>query len=133
MTMKTYLIKRYDQDCWVLEAFADEAGTTDAEQGLPDDVHAAVMDMAHHSSEPHNPKELTVDGVRWRVEWIRYDLRNDLVLRTSANGWSLHAPGSTDKQIERGDAPYLVRGTGARPSEADYEVAAIELALNNDK
>lgn len=28
----------------------------------------------------------------------------------SADGWSLHAPGSTDEQIANGDAPALVDG-----------------------
>lgn len=47
---------------------------------------------------------------------------NDLVLCESADGWSLHAPGSTDDDIARGDAPYLVAGDGS-PDEDDYEEA----------
>jgi len=43
----------------------------------------------------------------------------DLVLCESPDGWSLHAPGSTDEEIAQGDAPYLVSGAG-RPSKADY-------------
>lgn len=46
----------------------------------------------------------------------------DLVLCESPDGWSLHAPGSTDEQIASGDARYLVSGTG-EPSEADYAQA----------
>lgn len=34
----------------------------------------------------------------------------DLVLCESADGWSLHAPGSTDEQIASGDAPPLASG-----------------------
>lgn len=43
----------------------------------------------------------------------------DLVLCTSADGWSLHAPGATDEQIAEGEAPYLVCGDG-QPTDADY-------------
>lgn len=51
---------------------------------------------------------------------------HDLVLCESADGWSLHAPGSTDEQIAQGDAPYLV--TGEHPiTDADYERALAEL------
>lgn len=46
----------------------------------------------------------------------------DLVLCESADGWSLHAPGSTDEQIASGDAPYLLSGPGT-PSDADYAEA----------
>lgn len=46
----------------------------------------------------------------------------DLVLCESADGWSLHAPGSTDEEIASGDAPYLVSGPG-KPSQADYSRA----------
>ena len=31
----------------------------------------------------------------------------DLVICESADGYSLHAPGSTDEQIALGDAPYI--------------------------
>ncbi|SRR6266571_1943471 len=48
--------------------------------------------------------------------------RDDLVLCESADGWSLHAPGSTDEQIATGDAPYLVSGEG-KPSKHDYDAA----------
>ncbi len=51
----------------------------------------------------------------------------DLVLCESADGWSLHAPGSTDEDIANGDAPYLVSGEG-EPSDADYEAALALLA-----
>lgn len=56
---------------------------------------------------------------------------NELVICESADGWSLHAPGSTDEQIASGDAPPLADGpwTDDRtiPDEA-YEVALDELA-----
>lgn len=51
----------------------------------------------------------------------------DLVLCTSADGWSLHAPGSTDDAIASGDAPYLVSGSG-RPADADFAAALAKLA-----
>lgn len=43
----------------------------------------------------------------------------DLVLCESPDGFSLHAPGSTDEEIAMGEAPYLVSGPG-RPTDADY-------------
>jgi len=46
----------------------------------------------------------------------------DLVLCESADGWSLHAPGSSDDEIAAGDAPYLVSGDG-EPTAADYATA----------
>lgn len=51
----------------------------------------------------------------------------DLVLCESADGWSLHAPGSTDAQIASGDAPYLVSGEGV-PTDSDYSEALRILA-----
>lgn len=58
----------------------------------------------------------------------------DLVLCESPDGWSLHAPGSTDEQIASGAAPALADGpwtdetreTG-RPTAADYQEALYEL------
>lgn len=47
---------------------------------------------------------------------------SDLVLCESADGWSLHAPGSTDEEIASGDAPYLVCGEG-EPTAEDYAQA----------
>jgi hypothetical protein len=47
-------------------------------------------------------------------------------------GWSIHAPGSTDKDIAAGDAPYLVCGkarwnditqTWSRPNLDDFRLA----------
>jgi hypothetical protein len=49
-------------------------------------------------------------------------MMDDLVLCQSADGWSLHAPGSTDEEIASGDAPYLLSGSG-EPSEADFVAA----------
>ena len=45
-----------------------------------------------------------------------------LVLCQSANGWSLHAPGSTDEDIAQGNAPYILTGTG-EPLQNDYDAA----------
>jgi hypothetical protein len=56
-----------------------------------------------------------------------------LVLCESADGWSLHAPGSTDDEIGCGDAPALASGPwpeGDRegvPTDADYETVLREL------
>lgn len=47
---------------------------------------------------------------------------DDLVLCQSADGFSVHEPGSTDEEIANGDAPYLVSGPG-EPTDADYERA----------
>lgn len=47
---------------------------------------------------------------------------DDLVLCESPDGWSLHAPGSTDEAIACGDAPYILSGEGS-PSEQDYAEA----------
>ena len=59
---------------------------------------------------------------------IRY-VAADLVLCESPDGWSLHAPGSTDDEIASGDAPYLVCGEGeGEPTAADYRAAMRELA-----
>lgn len=51
----------------------------------------------------------------------------NLVICTSPSGWSLHAPGSTDREIAEGDAPYLVTGEG-EPTDADYQRALDVLA-----
>ena len=54
----------------------------------------------------------------------------DLVLCRSDmgdDGWSLHAPGSTDEDIATGEALALVTGTSRRPTDADY-AAALRLA-----
>jgi hypothetical protein len=45
-----------------------------------------------------------------------------LVLCESPDGWSLHAPGSTDEEIACGDAPYLLSGPG-EPKPQDYRKA----------
>ena len=47
---------------------------------------------------------------------------DDLVLCESADGWSLHAPGSSDEDIATGDAPYILDGEGS-PTEDDYRQA----------
>lgn len=47
---------------------------------------------------------------------------DDLVLCRSADGFSVHAPGSMDEDIANGNAPYLVAGPG-EPTDADYERA----------
>ena len=48
--------------------------------------------------------------------------QTDLVLCESPDGWSLHAPGSTDEAIASGDAAYIISGPGT-PTDADYAVA----------
>lgn len=53
-------------------------------------------------------------------------LTEPLVECRSADGWSLHAPGSTDEDIASGDAPYLVSGTG-QPTLDDYKAARAKL------
>lgn len=58
--------------------------------------------------------------------YVRYAAA-DLVLCESTDGWSLHAPGSTDDEIAAGDAPYLVCGDGD-PTAADYRAALLELS-----
>lgn len=47
----------------------------------------------------------------------------ELVECISPEGWSLHAPGSTDEEIATGDAPYILSGEG-RPTAADRRRAA---------
>lgn len=49
---------------------------------------------------------------------------SDVVLCESADGWSLHAPGSTDEAIACGDAPALVTGEG-EPTDLDYALASV--------
>lgn len=56
----------------------------------------------------------------------------DLVLCESPDGFSLHAPGSTDEDIATGDAPYLVSGPG-KPSKTDYARALAVLAERRRK
>lgn len=69
------------------------------------------------------PMAGTIDD--WHVTEIA---AADLVLCTSADGWSLHAPGSTDEEIAVGDAPYIMAGEG-EPTEADREAALCAWAL----
>lgn len=38
--------------------------------------------------------------------------KNDLILVQEADGWSFHAPGSTDEEIADGSAPYITCGEG---------------------
>lgn len=47
---------------------------------------------------------------------------DDLVLCESPDGWSLHAPDSSDEEIATGEAPYILCGPG-KPSETDYAEA----------
>jgi hypothetical protein len=62
-----------------------------------------------------------------------------VLVRSDADdgGWSLHAPGATDEQIARGEAPPLVSGLAKmvngewdRPHPLDYAVAAVKAAKN---
>ena len=54
--------------------------------------------------------------------------RANLVICISPDGWSLHAPGSTDEAIAHGDARALKSGPGRMPSASDYDAALAELA-----
>lgn len=54
---------------------------------------------------------------------------DDLVLCRRADGWSLHAPGSTDDDIASGDAPCLVSGEG-EPTADDYTAALEQMFLD---
>lgn len=49
---------------------------------------------------------------------------NDLVLCQSADGWSLHAPGSTDEDIANGDARPILCDSG-KPDENHYQAARL--------
>lgn len=51
---------------------------------------------------------------------------DEFVLCESADGWSLHAPGSTDEEIASGDAVYLACGEG-NPTQADYDAARAKM------
>jgi hypothetical protein len=51
-------------------------------------------------------------------EELHSTMSDDFVPCESADGWSLHAPGSTDAEIASGDAPALVSG----PWEGDEHV-----------
>lgn len=75
------------------------------------------------------------DCVELRPEWRKIASgelakwgRRHLVLCLSPDGFSLHAPNSTDNDIASGDAPYIVSEEG-RPTDCDYaEAAAKHLA-----
>lgn len=57
------------------------------------------------------------------------------VICQSADGWSVHAPGSTDEQIAAGDAPYILSGPGRAPSadEAERRVKRAIYAAKQDR
>lgn len=55
----------------------------------------------------------------------------DLVLCESPDGWSLHAPGSSDSAIALGEAPSLSHGDG-EPTQADYDAAAATWSAQHD-
>ena len=58
--------------------------------------------------------------------WQDSIVRHGLILCQSADGWSLHAPRSSDEDIAEGDAPPLLSGPGY-PTQADYDAAAARL------
>lgn len=64
-----------------------------------------------------NPTQGTAED--WHITPV---MKAGLVVCRSADGWSLHAPGSTDEEIASGDLPYLACGEG-EPTEADYAAA----------
>lgn len=57
-----------------------------------------------------------------RCRYAGVPAAGQLVLCESPDGWSLHAPGSTDQEIAEGDAPYLLDGPG-EVTQADYDRA----------
>jgi|GEM_PF-2936990 len=66
-------------------------------------------------------------GIWWPADDTAEQINGKLVLCESPDGWSLHAPGSTDDDIASGDAPYLASGAG-EISDDDYRLARYELA-----
>jgi hypothetical protein len=51
----------------------------------------------------------------------------DLVLCVRPDGWSLHAPGSSDEDIASGDAPYILVGFGKATSKDREKAFALWL------
>ena len=51
-----------------------------------------------------------------------------LVLVQTYDGWSLHAPGSTDEQIAEGDALAILSDEGT-PTQDDYDAAARKIGI----
>lgn len=105
--------------------------TADARHRVPLAVALACRTVWPEADWPVIPAIGSVDpdavlvGEAW--DEMEYETLGDLVLCESADGWSLHAPGSSDEDISSGDAPYLASGTG-EPTEADYERARAALA-----
>jgi hypothetical protein len=64
-----------------------------------------------------------------RLEAAEAVADRDFVLVTSGDGWSLHAPGSTNADIALGNARYLISGPDT-PSPADYAAARRQLIDN---
>lgn len=63
------------------------------------------------------------DGLEWPERDVVEAVTDALVVCESADGWSLHAPGSTDEAIATGAAPALLTGEGEATS-TEYERAA---------
>lgn len=110
---------RYEDADDCLGAAADEiarerglAGYDLSPRWEDDEREAILLDIPDYAVRAGDEADWTAD---------------DLVLCESPDGWSLHAPGSSDEDIARGDAPYLVSGPG-EPTEADYAAALRELA-----
>lgn len=117
---------RYEDADDCLGAAADEIAR---ERGLTgydlsprwedDEREAILLDIPDYAVRAGDETVLAGNETDWTAD--------DLVLCESPDGWSLHAPGSSDEDIARGDAPYLVSGPG-EPTEADYAAALRELA-----
>jgi|GEM_PF-3030834 hypothetical protein len=60
------------------------------------------------------------------VDTTRVDDDADFVVCESEDGWSLHAPDSTDEEIAGGEALPLASGA-SRPTREDYDLARAQL------
>ena len=82
----------------------------------------AAIDKGGEAFADENCTVLVSDWREVAETWIAPVAQRLLVLCTSPDGWSLHAPGSSDEDITDGSAPYLACGAG-EPTDADYVFA----------
>ena len=54
-------------------------------------------------------------------------MKEQFIICQTADGFSIHAPGSTNDQIACGDAAYLVAGEG-EPTDEDFAAAEAKLS-----
>jgi hypothetical protein len=66
------------------------------------------VEIAGRLTSSGNPEHVTMQVTRLHTGY-----RKPYVLSIGADGWSLHAPGSTDEQIATGEAPPLCNGPHA--------------------